>query len=182
MTSYQFNRLSSAYNASCANPLVRSYTNITNTGMEPDIVTVYDLWTTEIESGWSYRYIKLGDFPYSYSAQTGINSSGNCYSALINGAFGTWGNTRKLLNGVISTRVSETLVGYTCGNYRSNNIFLYLIDTGLYIYFGESYCTAHLTITAPLTFFVPATSLAQISASAPASGTKLYPSSTVTSL
>lgn len=43
MTSYQFNRLSSAYNASCANPLVRSYTNITNTGMEPDIVTVYDL-------------------------------------------------------------------------------------------------------------------------------------------
>lgn len=82
MSSYQFNKLTSAYTASCANPVVRSYTNITNSGMEPDVVTIYDLWTTELGS-YSYARICLG------TIHSSINDTANCYSILVNGVMGT---------------------------------------------------------------------------------------------
>lgn len=81
MTSFQFNRLTSAYNASCADPLVRSYTNISNSGMETDKTTTFDLWTTT-KGSYTYARIPLGNI---YSS---VNDASNCYSILISGVVG----------------------------------------------------------------------------------------------
>lgn len=81
MTSFQFNRLTSAYNASCADPLVRSYTNISNSGMETDKTTTFDLWTTT-KGSYTYARIPLGNI---YSS---VDDTSNCYSILISGVVG----------------------------------------------------------------------------------------------
>lgn len=117
MSYYQFNRLTAAYNAAVDNPLVRSYTNISNSGMTSDYTNIFDLWTTT-RGSYSYARIALGTFS-NYAS----DNTSNCYSLLISGVVGYWGaDSRMTFQGSIGTRGTYKLIATRAGTSLTGSI------------------------------------------------------------
>lgn len=113
----QFNRLTAAYDAAVANPRVRSYTNISNSGMTLDCINIFDLWTTT-RGSYSYARIALGEF-----SNYGSTNDSNCYSLLISGVVGYWGaDSRMTFQGSIGTRSVYKLTATRAGTNLTGSI------------------------------------------------------------